>query len=103
MNIEFTAEELQFQDEVRRFLNEKLPADIREKTLTGRHMTKADHVRWQKVLYAQGWAGVNWPVEYGGTGWTPTQKYIWSNECAMAGAPDVIPFGLKMVAPVIYT
>lgn len=103
MNIDFTEEELSFREEVRRFLQEKLPAELSEKTLNGLHMEKEDYVRWQKILHERGWAGVNWPVEYGGTGWTPTQKYIWANECAAAGAPDVIPFGLKMVAPVIYT
>lgn len=103
MNIDFSPEELAFQQEVRQFLKDKLPSDISEKTLNGTHMTKEDYVRWQQILHKQGWAGVNWPVEYGGTGWTPTQKYIWANECAVAGAPGVIPFGLKMVAPVIYT
>lgn len=103
MNIDFTEEELSFREEVRSFLQEKLPEELSEKTLNGLHMEKEDYVRWQKILHEQGWAGVNWPVEYGGTGWTPTQKYIWANECAAAGAPDVIPFGLKMVAPVIYT
>jgi len=103
MNIDFSAEELAFQDEVRQFLSTKLPADISEGTLKGLHLGKEAHVRWQQILHKQGWAGVNWPVEHGGTGWTPTQKYIWSTECANAGAPDVVPFGLKMVAPVIYS
>ncbi|WP_193165314.1 acyl-CoA dehydrogenase family protein [Microbulbifer hainanensis] len=103
MNIDLTEEELSFREEVRAFLKEKLPADLSRKTLNGLHMEKEDYVRWQKILHEQGWAAVNWPVEHGGTGWTPTQKYIWANECAVAGAPDVIPFGMKMVAPVIYT
>lgn len=103
MNVDFTEEELLFREEVRDFLQRKLPEDIRKKTLNGLHMGKEDYVRWQKILYEQGWAGVNWPVEHGGTGWTPTQKYIWANECAEVGAPEPIPFGLKMVAPVIYT
>ncbi len=103
MNIDFSPEELAFQQEVRAFLKEKLPADIRKKTLNGTHLSKENHVRWQQILHSQGWAGINWPVEHGGTGWTPTQKYIWANECALEGGPDVIPFGLKMVAPVIYS
>jgi alkylation response protein AidB-like acyl-CoA dehydrogenase len=60
-------------------------------------------VRWQKVLHARGWAGVNWPPEYGGTGWTPVQKYIFASECAFAHTPRIVPFGLAMVGPVIYT
>ena len=103
MNVEFSAEELAFQEEVRQFLSEKLPADIAEKTKKELHYCKEDFVRWQQILAEKGWAAVNWPVEYGGTGWTPTQKYIWSNECAKAGAPGVIPFGMNMVAPVIYS
>lgn len=102
MNVDFSAEELAFQEEVRQFLKEKLPADIAEKSRKGLHFEKEDFVTWQKILAEKGWAAVNWPVEYGGTGWTSTQKYIWSNECAKAGAPGVIPFGMSMVAPVIY-
>ena len=54
-------------------------------------------------MYKQGWAAPNWPVEYGGTGWTPVQKYIFANENAKANAPAIVPFGLGMVGPVIYT
>ena len=60
-------------------------------------------MRWQKILHARGWAGVNWPPEYGGTGWTPVQKYIFASECAFAHTPRIVPFGLAMVGPVIYT
>lgn len=103
MNIDFSPEEKAFEAEVQQFLADKLPKEISEKILAGTPTSKDDHVRWQKILAEQGWAAVNWPVEHGGTGWTPTQKYIWANECAKAGAPDVVPFGMKMVAPVIYT
>ncbi|MAD16738.1 MAG: pimeloyl-CoA dehydrogenase large subunit [Alteromonadaceae bacterium] len=103
MNLDFSPEEKEFQQEVRDFLQQKLPKDIATKTKNAQHLSKEQYVQWQKILHQQGWAAVNWPVEYGGTGWTPTQKYIFANECAEAGAPDVIPFGLKMVAPVIYT
>jgi alkylation response protein AidB-like acyl-CoA dehydrogenase len=103
MNIDLTPEELAFQQEVRQFLQEKLPSDIQEKAQKGIRLVKDDFVRWQKILFDQGWSAINWPVEHGGTGWSSTQKYIWSSECAEVYAPDVIPFGLKMVAPVIYT
>lgn len=103
MNVDFSEEELAFQEEVRQFLAEKYPKHIQEKVKKGIHLDKEDWVEWQKILYEKGWAAVNWPVEYGGTGWTPTQKYIWSNECAKAHAMEVMPFGMKMVAPVIYT
>ncbi len=103
MNVDFSPEELAFQEEVRQFLEEKYPKRIQEKARNGIHLEKEDWVEWQKILYEKGWAAVNWPVEYGGTGWTPTQKYIWSNECAKASALEVMAFGMKMVAPVIYT
>ncbi|HVZ32723.1 MAG TPA: acyl-CoA dehydrogenase family protein, partial [Polyangiaceae bacterium] len=103
MDLEFTKEELAFREEVRAFVKEKLPADIREKVDHGVPLAKNDAVRWQKILYEKGWAAPNWPVEYGGTGWTPTQIYIFDDELGAAGAPPVVPFGLKMVAPVIYT
>lgn len=103
MNIDFTADELAFRDEVRDFLEAEFPADLRKKQALGIPLEKEDHVRWQKILYRRGWAAVNWPVEYGGTGWSPVQKYIFANELALADAPDMIPFGVKMVGPVIYT
>ncbi|MEX2122309.1 MAG: acyl-CoA dehydrogenase family protein [Woeseia sp.] len=103
MNVNFSDDELTFRDEVRNFLQEKYPADIREKQDSAVALGKDDMVRWQKILYEQGWAGVNWPVEYGGTGWSAIQKYIFANEIAAVNAPEMVPFGVKMVAPVIYT
>ncbi|MEH6347450.1 MAG: acyl-CoA dehydrogenase family protein [Bermanella sp.] len=103
MNVDFSEQELAFQLEARQFLKEKLPKDISDKYHNDLHFEKDDYVRWQKALAVQGWAALNWPVEHGGTGWTPTQKYIWNNECAIAGAPAVMPFGMSMVAPVIYS
>ncbi len=103
MNVDFSPEELAFQQEVRQFLDEKFPKRIQNKVRNNEHLVKEDFVEWQKVLAEKGWAAVNWPVEYGGTGWTPTQKYIWYNECARVSAMDVMAFGIKMVAPVIYT
>jgi alkylation response protein AidB-like acyl-CoA dehydrogenase len=103
MDLEFSKEELAFREEVRSFVADKLPADIRAKIDNGQPLGKADIVRWQKILFEKGWIAPNWPVEHGGTGWTPTQKYIYEDEMGSAGAPPVMPFGLKMVAPVIYT
>ena len=103
MNVDLSEQELAFQQEARNFLKSKLPEDISHKIKNDLHLSKEDSIRWQKILAEKGWAAINWPVEYGGTGWTSTQKYIWSNECAVAGAPEIVPFGLSMVAPVIYT
>ena len=101
MEIAFTAEEQSFQDEVRRFLAKELPADISEKVHNGRHLAREDYVRWQKTLFAKGWGSPAWPVEFGGTGWSAVQQHIFEEEAALAGAPRMVPFGLKMVAPVI--
>ena len=103
MNVDFSKEELEFQQEVRTFLKDKYPDDLRKKTDSGIAPSREDFIRWQKIMYQQGWAAVNWPVELGGTGWTHIQKYIFANEMAQANAPDMVPFGVKMVAPVIYT
>ena len=103
MHVSFTTEENDFQKEVNSFFNEKYPADIKEKQNRSVPLEKEDFIRWQKTLYEQGWAAPNWPVEYGGTGWTPVQKYIFANENAKANAPAIVPFGLGMVGTVIYT
>ncbi len=103
MHVSFSDQELAFREEVRAFFRDEFPADLREKREKGIELSAEDLVRWQQKLHAKGWAGVNWPVEYGGTGWTPVQKYIFATEEANANAPDIVPFGLKMVGPVIYT
>ncbi len=103
MNADFTAEELAFQKEVREFMQNKFPASFKQKIDANIRLTKDETVQWQKILYQKGWAAPNWPVEYGGTGWTPTQKYIFATEMGLVGAPEPVPFGMKMVAPVIMT
>ena len=101
MDIQFKPEDLAFRDEVRAFLKEKLTPEIKN-AVVGGHISKEGMIQWQKILYEKGWVAPNWPQKYGGTGWNITQKYIFENECAEAGAPAVVPFGLKMVGPVIY-
>ena len=103
MHVTFSEAELAFQEEVRAFFRDEYPEDIREIMDSGVEMQPQMQTRWQKILYRKGWAGVNWPVEYGGTGWSPVQKYIFAREEGFANAPFVIPFGLRMVGPVIYT
>jgi alkylation response protein AidB-like acyl-CoA dehydrogenase len=103
MHVSFTAEELAFRDEVRAFFRDEYPEDIRRKQDESVPLDRDDYVRFQKCLYARGWAGINWPVEYGGTGWSSVQKYIFAAEMAEANAPHIIAFGLNMVGPVVYT
>ena len=103
MHVNFTDEELAFQQEVRTFLEEEYPDDIRRKQDSGIPLSRDDIIRWQKILYEKGWAALNWPVEHGGTGWTTIQKYIFENEMGRVNAQPIVPFGIKMVGPIIYT
>ena len=101
MDLNYTAEDLAFRDTVRAFLNENLPRDLQQKVLNHKRLSKEDFVRWHKIVAKQGWVGTGWPIEYGGTGWTSVQRHIWEEECASAGTPSIMPFGVNMVAPVI--
>ena len=104
MDTSFTPEDLAFRDEVRAFIaqeyDEALQARLASKD---QDVFKQAVIDWQKRLHAKGWIAPNWPVEYGGTGWNATQQFIYESERAASGVRDVIPFGLKMVAPVLYT
>jgi alkylation response protein AidB-like acyl-CoA dehydrogenase len=101
MKLEFTAEELAFRDEVRDFLKEALPGDLRRKMINREHLVKDDVVRWQRILNARGWAVTHWPAEFGGRAWTPTQRYIFQEEMALAHAPEGSPFNVNMIGPVL--
>ncbi|GAC1612204.1 MAG: acyl-CoA dehydrogenase family protein [Novosphingobium sp.] len=103
MHLDFSPEDLAFQREVRAFITENYPAQLRGKQDEGDELTKEDFLSWHRVLAKKGWVAPAWPVEYGGTGWTATQKYIWSEETASADCIRLMPFGLSMVGPVIYT
>jgi len=101
MDLDLSAEDEAFRQEVRAFVRAELPADIRRKVERGQTLLKDDYVRWQKILYRRGWIAPGWPEDHGGTGWTPVRKYLFEEECAVGGCPRVIPFGLTMVGPVI--
>ena len=101
MDMNYTTEQLAFRDEVRRFVDSRLPHALRDKLLHPQPLDKDDHLQWQRILHAQGWGAVNWPVAFGGTGWDTVQKHIFEEVCAEAGAPPQLGFGIKMVAPVI--
>ena len=103
MHVTLTKEELAFQAEVREFFNSAYPQDVLRKQNRHEKLDKEDFVAGQRALHERSWAGINWPLEYGGTGWSSTQKHIFFNEMAAANAPGIIPFGLGMVGPVIYT
>jgi alkylation response protein AidB-like acyl-CoA dehydrogenase len=104
MDLEFSQADLAFRDEVRTFFRERLPDAIRERTRQWpSYVPKEEIVTWQKILHERGWVAPNWPQEYGGPGWSVTQKFIFEEEYQAADAPRLSPFGLMMVGPVIYT
>jgi len=101
MHLDHSHEDLAFRDQVRAFLASHLPSELQHKVRTHLRLTKDDYVRWHRILAAQGWAAPGWPVEFGGAGWTPVQRHLFEEECALAAAPQILPFGVNMVAPVI--
>ena len=101
MDLNYTAGELAFRDEVREFVRTHLPPEISRKVIEHKRLSKQDYVTWQKLLHARGWIAPGWPVEHGGTGWNPVERHLFEEECAAAGAPPVIAFGVYMVGPVI--
>ncbi|MBF0277565.1 MAG: acyl-CoA dehydrogenase family protein [SAR324 cluster bacterium] len=103
MDSKYSQEELDFQKGVARFFESELPEELRIKLNKGLPVFKEDQILFQKALAKKGWAAVNWPAEYGGTGWSAIQKAIFFDELARHDAPRLIPFGYSMVAPVIYT
>ncbi len=103
MDLSFSKEELAFRDEVRAFFKEAVPAAMRQKMIEGRHPTKDEMVEWYRILNKKGWGVPHWPVQYGGTGWTSVQDYIFNEELQLAPAPQPLAFGVSMVGPVIYT
>jgi alkylation response protein AidB-like acyl-CoA dehydrogenase len=101
MDLAFTPEEQTFREDIRAWVKASLPADISHKVHNALRLSRDDHQRWAKILGAKGWLGHGWPKEFGGPGWNAIQKHLFEEECALAGAPRVIPFGPVMVAPVI--
>ncbi|CAN5386428.1 acyl-CoA dehydrogenase family protein [soil metagenome] len=103
MNLDFSPKDIAFRQEVRDFIAQNYPASLREVQEEGEEMAKEDFLSWHRVLAAKGWVAPAWPSEYGGPGWTSVQRYIWSEELARVDAVPILPFGINMVGPVIYT
>ena len=101
MDLNYSPEEQAFRHEVRSWLAEHLPADIRDKVTGYRGLSKADFQRWHGILAAKGWSVPHWPVEWGGTGWDITRRYIFQEEFGLAGAPALPAFGPNMCASVL--
>ncbi|HWA80009.1 MAG TPA: acyl-CoA dehydrogenase family protein, partial [Acetobacteraceae bacterium] len=103
MDLSFSKEDRAFRDEVRAFIADAYDEELRTKNAQSKngYLDKDSMLKWQRALYRKGWAAPNWPKEYGGPGWTATQKYIFELEMSAAGTPTMSPMGLKMVGPVI--
>lgn len=101
MDLDYDAEERAFQATVRDWLAAHFPAWLGEKVYAGRELDKSDIELWHALLASRGWLASGWPVEYGGTGWTPIQRYIFEEECCRVHAPRILPFGLSMLGPVL--
>src|SRR6266481_805945 len=101
MDLNYTTEELAFRDEVRSWLRANLPDELRQKMESYQELSKDDLLRWHRTLAKKGWVAPDWPKEWGGTDWNLVQRYIWEEECGFAATPPLIPFGLRMCAPVL--
>jgi alkylation response protein AidB-like acyl-CoA dehydrogenase len=101
MDMSYTPEQIAFRDEVRRFIAEAMPADLKHKAENGGHYDHEETMRWHRILFEKGWSAPHWPKEVGGTGWDTGQRHIFSEEMVRANAPSLSPFGLTMVGPLI--
>ena len=101
MDLNYSPEESAFRDEVRVWIRENLSDDLRDKVLNYRELSKDELLGWHKRLARKGWVAPFWPKEWGGTDWTVVQRYIFEEECSAAGTPIVVPFGVRMCAPVL--
>lgn len=103
MDLDFTTADRAFQAEVRAWIAENYTDELRAKMAMSKngYLDKDGQVEWQKRLHAKGWVAPNWPVEHGGPGLSPSQRYILQMELSAAGTPTVSPMGISMVAPVI--
>jgi len=101
MDLNFTAAEEAFRAEVQAFLAAELPPPLADKVRSGRRLDKPDMQQWHAILNQRGWLANHWPVEHGGPGWNALQRFIFENECALAHAPRIVPFGVNMLGPVL--
>src|SRR6478736_4771126 len=101
MQLALTDSEIAFRDELRTFFTTEIPAEVRDRIYRGLELRREDLVSTQRILNANGLAVPNWPVEWGGKDWTPTQRHIWLDEMQLASVPEPLTFNANMVGPVI--
>lgn len=103
MDLTYSSEDTAFREEVRSFLAERFPRELAEKARAEIRFKRDDYILWQQILAEKGWIAPFWPKEYGGCGWSSVQLNIFDEEITAVGAPRVMPFGIRLVGPVIYT
>jgi len=101
VKLQFSSADEAFRQEVRAFVQDKLPADIKKKVELGLRLEHADYVTWFRILEARGWLTPGWPTAHGGPGWNPVQRYIFDEETLLGGAPRIIASGIQMLGPVL--
>jgi alkylation response protein AidB-like acyl-CoA dehydrogenase len=101
MDMSFSPEEIAFREEVRAWIQHAMPPELKRKADLGAHFEQSEVTEWHKILYRKGWVAPHWPVEVGGTGWDVTKRFIFQEECIRAGTPQLSPFGLGMVGPLL--
>jgi alkylation response protein AidB-like acyl-CoA dehydrogenase len=101
VNLEFSAADEQFRLEVRELVAQRLSAELKKKVLEGQPLGREDYLSWVRILNERGWSAPSWPTRFGGPGWSTLQQLIFDEECSLAGAPPVLPFGVNMVGPVL--
>lgn len=101
MKLTFTPEQEAFRLEVRAFVQQNLPADIRRKVELGLRLEHEDYMTWFRILETRGWLTPGWPVAHGGPGWDHVQRYIFDEETLLGGAPRIIASGIQMLGPVL--
>ena len=101
MDLSYSADDLDFRDQVRVFLKESLDEKLAHKVSLGLPVSKQEHEDWHRLLHARGWLATNWPGQFGGAQWSAVRRHIFEEECALANAPRILPFGLMMLGPVL--
>jgi alkylation response protein AidB-like acyl-CoA dehydrogenase len=101
MQLELSAEDAAFREEMRTFFTTQVPQDIRDGVAARRELSKEQMVRSQQTLNAAGLAVPHWPEEWGGRGWSALRRHIWHEEMQRACVPPPLAFNTSMVGPVI--
>lgn len=101
MDLNFTKKEEAFRAEVKSWLADNLSAELAARVKKGQSLSREDMQGWHDTLNARGWLANHWPVEHGGTGWSAIERHIFEEECCLAHAPRIVPFGLSMLGPVL--